>query len=366
MEVLLCSPYDASIQFVQGGIAIWARNIVDYSSSLDNDVKLHIVPYDRRSDVNACESIVKRAWLGLKEYRGPIKETRRQLSLGHYDVLHLCTSASISLTKDMFVLHQAKRKGVKTIVHFHFGRIPDLKERRNWEWKLLKMVVKMADAAVVMDMKSYTSLRDYGFSNVYYLPNPLSQSIVRQIAQESSIVHREENKISFVGHVIPTKGVYELVEACRLIDGIKLSIVGKASDEVKKKMKQLSGGGDWMRFKGEVDYSQVIKELLSTEIFVLPTYTEGFPNVILESMACGCAIVTTPVGAIPEMLNFGTAEPCGLCTEVKDVEGLRKNILYFINNKQEAKGFATRAHHRVNAMYSIEEVWKQLVRIWQL
>lgn len=366
MKVLLCSPYSTSPQFVQGGIAIWAQNIMDYCSSLDSDVRLHVVPYDRRTDVNACENLVKRAWLGLKEYRIPVKETRRQISLGLYDVLHLCTSASISLTKDIIVLHQAKRKGVKTVVHFHFGRIPDLKERRNWEWKLLKKVVKMADAAVVMDMKSYSSLRDYGFSNVYYLPNPLSQSISRQIAQESSIVSREENRISFVGHVIPTKGVYELVEACRHIDGIKLSIVGKASDEVKKRMEQLSSGGDWMTFKGEVNHSQVIRELLSTEIFVLPTYTEGFPNVILESMACGCAIITTSVGAIPEMLNFGTSEPCGLCTEVKDVEGLRKNILYFINNKQEAQRFATRALHRVNAMYSIEEVWQQLVRIWQL
>jgi glycosyltransferase involved in cell wall biosynthesis len=60
-------------------------------------------------------------------------------------------------------------------------------------------------------------------------------------------------------------------------------------------------------------------------IFVLPTYTEGFPNVILECMASGCPIITTPVGAIPDMLQFGSTQACGACVDVKDVQGLKNN-----------------------------------------
>ena len=141
MKILLCSPYSINPQVIQGGIAIWAQNIVAYYHSLGGNVQLYVIPYDRKTDAKACKSLVKRAWLGYKDYRSSIKETKRRLSVEHFDVLHLCTSASISLTKDLIVLRQAKRRGVRAIGHFHFGRIPDLKECGNWEWKIAPNVL---------------------------------------------------------------------------------------------------------------------------------------------------------------------------------------------------------------------------------
>ena len=365
MKVLLCSPYNINAQVVQGGIAIWAQNIVDYYETLTTDVQLEIVPYDRTTDAKAYKSLLKRAWLGFMDYRKPVKETRRQMSHGQCDVLHLCTSASISLLKDILVLRMAKRKGVKTAVHFHFGRIPELDQQRNWEWKLLQKVVKLADAAITMDMMSFNTLKKGGFTNVHYLPNPLARSIACQIEQESASVKRMQRKLCFVGHVIPTKGVFELVEACKEIKNIKLHILGMVTSEIREKMQQIADDNDWLVFEGEVDHRTVIRELLSTDIFVLPTYTEGFPNVILESMACGCAIATTPVGAIPEMLDSASGEPCGLCSEPRDAEGLRRNIQYFLDHPAEAREFGERAAKRVNEMYAMPKVWEQLVEIWK-
>jgi glycosyltransferase involved in cell wall biosynthesis len=366
MNILLCTPFHINSQVIQGGIAIWAQNIVDYYHTVVSDVQLHIIPYDRKTDAKACKSMLKRVWLGYLDYRDAIKETRRQLNSGSYDALHLCTSASISLIKDILVLKLARRKRVKGIIHFHFGRIPAVKHKNNWEWWLLKRVVSLSNSAIVMDLKSLSALKDSGFHNVLYLPNPLSNSISEQIAKEAGIINRENNRICFVGHVIPTKGVYELVKACQSITGIKLCVVGKVADDVRNKMEQLSGGGDWIIFKGEVSHAEVIKELLAAEVFAFPSHTEGFPNVILESMACGCAITTTPVGAIPEMLSFDSVVPCGLCSEVNDVEGLRNNILFLLNNKKDAREYAKRAQKRVSQLYSIPIIWMQLEQIWHL
>ena len=367
MNVLLCSPYTVAPQFVQGGIVVWAQNIVDYYSTLATDLCLQVAPFDRKTrdhDMNEG-SFLKRAWFGLTDYYGAIKNVGRILKRDSFDVLHLCTSASISLLKDILVLKMAKRKGVKTVVHFHFGRIPELAKSRNWEWALLKRVVRLADAVVTMDLKSNNTLLERGFKNVYYLPNPLSQNVLRAIESEASTTERKDRRLCFVGHVIPSKGVFELIEACRDLDNIELHVVGKSTEEVRREMEQMSKHGEWLVFEGEVNHQRAIREMLSSRVFVLPTYTEGFPNVILESMACGCAIVTTPVGAIPEMLNIASPAPCGLCCKTKDVKGLRNSIQFFLDNPEEASQCANRAIKRVNEMYAIPKVWEQLVNIWK-
>lgn len=367
MRVLLCSPYNVGPDYVQGGIVVWTQNIFDYYLSLSTDVQLQVAPFDRKARENAIDegNLLKRAWFGITEYSGAIKNTHKLLSKGNYDVLHLCTSASISLLKDLIVLKMASRKRVKTVVHFHFGRIPDLERKCNWEWRLLQRVVRLADAVVTMDLSSFDVLKERGYRNIYYLPNPLANGVMQKIKTESVSAVRQPRRICFVGHVIPSKGVFELVEACKGIKEIRLYIVGRVAPEVRGKIEQLSDDGDWLVFEGEVSHQKAIHEMLSSSIFVLPTYTEGFPNVILESMACGCAIVTTPVGAIPEMLDIASETPCGLCCEPRDVDGLRKNIQFFLDNPSEVHRYAERAKTRVNEMYAIPKIWEQLTGIWR-
>lgn len=359
MNVLLCTPYNVN----HSGIAIWAQNVVSYYRTLNTDINIQIIAYDRKNGVKTW--LPKRVYNALVDYLRPVNETRKKLKTTQYDVLHLCTSASLSLLKDLLVLKMAKQKDVNTTVHFHFGRISELSNCKNWEWFLLRKVIRNADAAIAMDLKSYRTLGEHGFNNVHYLPNPLSLSIIRQVEQEAHIVQRVARKLCFVGHVIPSKGVYELVEACKDIDDITVHVVGSVSNEIKAKMREKASNGSWLVFEGLIDHRDVIKELLSSAIFVLPTYTEGFPNVILESMACGCAIVTTPVGAIPEILNIDSDEPCGLCSLPRDVKSLHNNIEFFLNNTNEIQQYSERSIKRVNEMYVVDKVWMQLVDIWK-
>lgn len=69
------------------------------------------------------------------------------------DVMHLCTSASLGLLKDFLLLRLASHKNIKKVLHLHFGRVPDLVKKNNWEWKLLSKVLKMSDKVIAMDKK---------------------------------------------------------------------------------------------------------------------------------------------------------------------------------------------------------------------
>ncbi len=361
MKVLLVAPFGG----VTGGIARWTEHILDYYKKTGrNDCDLDLLSTGRSTFININSSVCFRIISALKDYRVILKNFRSRLNINTYDVMHLTSSASLSLTKDLYMLHTAKRKGIKTIIHFHFGRIPELKKLNNWEWKLLCRVVKKADKAVVIDSMSYNALEDSGFDNIEFLPNPVSPQVV-DIVIENKDIKREARTILFVGHVVKTKGVVELIEACREIEDIKVRVVGTITDDMRNELITLTENAKWLEVVGEEPYEEVIKEMLRCDLFVLPTYTEGFPNVILESMACGCAIVTTPVGAIPEMLEEENGQRYGLLVEPQKIEPLSEAIVEMLDNEELKKECRANVQKRVVERYNMDAVWNMLIKIWR-
>ena len=360
MRVLLVAPYGG----VPGGISRWTGHVLDYyEQSGHDDCELRLVSTGRSTFVNINSPLLYKVKSAIKDFRKIFKDFDQTIQQQPFDVMHLTSSASLSLLKDIRLLKKAKKKGIRTVIHFRFGRIPELSKSQNWEWKLLTKVIRLADVAIVIDEQSLKVLQDLHFTNVRYLANPISPQVLDIVSKID--VAREPRTLLFCGHVVKTKGVFELIDACAQISSIKLKMVGHVTQEMKAELEQYSNSASWLTIAGEEPYEEVIKEMLSCDVFVLATYTEGFPNVILESMACGCAIATTPVGAIPEMLDMASAEPCGLCCEPKDVEGLRHNIQYFLDHPDEARAYGHRAAQRVNDMYAMPKVWEQMVGIWR-
>lgn len=369
MRVLLCSPYLKEEGIHRGGINIWADNILQYYMSLGEkaDVLITPVSFDRRHYISVDTCFFKRIWLGIKELSVAIKNVEREISLRDYDIIHICTSASISLFKDLMLLRISKKYGVRAVLHLHFGRTPDLIKKKNWEWRLLNKAISLADSVVSMDMCTYSSLHNQNIEHVCYCPNPLSMEIMEQIEKERDSIRRRQNKLLFVGHVLPSKGVYELVKAAKEFQGIELHIVGKAQDLMVMELKKIASeymGGSWLRLRGELSHADVLRELMSSTIFVFPSHTEGFPNVILEAMACGCPIAASSVGAIPEMLNIDAA-PCGICYQPFNQDQISESIDVLLKDNKLREKYSQRANERVYDEYSIQVVWLLLVDIWK-
>jgi len=367
MKILFCSPYLNTPEAVKGGMNTWGRYIMSYYKQYGKE-QVNLIPVSLDRSVYAGTiSPLRRIRYGYSDQMKSVKKAIHLMDLEKPGVVHICTSGSLGLIRDYLIVRAAKKRGIKTVVHLHFGRIPTLANQRNWEWKLLSKVLHMCDVPVVMNRPSEKVLVEEGFKDVTYLANPLGMSAMEAVRQAEGMYHRIPRRLLYCGHVSKAKGVMELVEGCSRIPSIELRIVGKYTSEIKEEMQVLANNGrtdvSWLNFVGEVSHEDVIREFFQADLFVFPSYSEGFPNVILEAMACGCPIVSSDVGAIPEMLDIG-GNACGICFKPQSADEVFKAVSSIINDKEKKCLLAKEAKARVNELYAMPKVWKQILTIW--
>lgn len=359
-KILLVAPYGG----VPGGISRWTSHIVEYhKGTREKSCELGLVPMGRSMFVNGNMPTWKRLWMAWIDYRKIFADFSRKIKFG-YDVMHLTSSGSLSLYKDLYMLRQARKHGLKSILHFHFGRIPELAQLNNLEWKLINRAINKADKVIVIDSQSFDTLVSLGFKNIELLPNPVAPSVEKIISENRNII-RQQREILFVGHVVKTKGVFELLKACSSIENIHLKMVGHITPEMQQEIESIYGKPEWLTISGEKPYEEVIKDMMRCDVFVLPTYTEGFPNVILESMAAGCAIISTPVGAIPQILEDEGDKKFGVLVEPRNATELHNAIVSLIDNEPMKIEMRRNVQKRVTERYNIKAVWHNMISIWE-
>lgn len=367
MKILLCTPYLESPDVVSSGIGTWARNIMSYNRETGNTFEIVPVSFDRHTHIE--EYTVrgfKRYYSGLWEVGKCLVNALRTIKKEHPDVVHVCTSGYLGFIKDIILTNAARRRGIKSIVHLHFGRLPQIVSKKGFEYRLLRTILCRADMVLTIDQKSFNALSELGYRNIAYIPNPISNYFLQEIKNQEKVVVRQQKSALFAGHVIPTKGVTELVEGCSKVPGLTLSIVGKCSAQMRDRLSRLAEGrdnGNWLTIVGEVPYSDMPGHMLRADIFVFPSYTEAFPNVILEAMAGRCAIASSNVGAIPEMLEY-EGESTGICYAPGSADAVADAINTLYEDDTLRNNLTEKAREKVIGNYTLQKIWPQLTNLW--
>jgi len=138
------------------------------------------------------------------------------------------------------------------------------------------------------------------------LPKAANKIIELPAAIESSWVYENNITINkpihfaFLGRYEVRKGVKELSTALNNLVGkhdFQFHFIGPIPQEFQIISSQI-------KYHGMISDAEKIKTILqSTDVFVLPSHAEGMPNVILEAMASGCAVLATDVGAVNGMVD---------------------------------------------------------------
>jgi len=152
--------------------------------------------------------------------------------------------------------------------------------------------------------------------------------------------HSQPKRIRLISvcRLVSRKGLEFLVEAMQELkrDGIVLDLVGSGQEQERiAELIRSRGLGDHIRLVGYVASEHLYRHYQAADIFVLPSLSESFGQVLLEAMSCGLPIVASAVGGIPETVRDKTN---GLLVPPKDPEALAKAIRWLAENpKQRAR-----------------------------
>ena len=134
--------------------------------------------------------------------------------------------------------------------------------------------------------------------------------------------------IGYVGRLSEEKGIINFIESIPLIlkqkPDLNILIIGDGDlkNNVNKYISQ-NGLENNVKLVGWSSHEDLPKYLNSLKLLVIPSYTEGLPNIMLEAMACGTPVLATGVGAIPDIIND---EKTGFIMENNSPECIAKNV----------------------------------------
>jgi glycosyltransferase involved in cell wall biosynthesis len=341
-----------------GGISHWVKMISDYAKK-SKDVKLEVINTAPRGRTVFNLNLPLRLVLGVIQLFREIFQFVNRLTRKQIDVVHLTSSGGLSVARDFFMSKLASIFRVKFIYHIRFGRIPEIAAANSLEWRLITSVMRCASHVIVIDAKTFAAVKIYASDvNVALIPNCVALNFLPSCGSLESKV-----KVAlFVGWVIPTKGIRELIEAWSIVNPCDwtLRIIGPIDFRYREELLNRFQPNN-CEFLGELPHEQAMAQMSTCDLFVLPSHTEGFPNVVVEAMALGRPILATNVGAIPEMLGEGA----GVLVESKNVDALVIALDALIRDSQKRTDMAKKAYLKAMSLYTIDVVFRSYLEIWE-
>lgn len=286
--------------------------------------------------------------------------------------------------RDIWCINLSKLFKAKVVIHLRAGHFKlNLREFHPSTKKIIKYTCNFVSIALVQA----ECLRDQ-FSAL--LPDKkikvLYNAVETSEYTNEDIGTFDNNKILFMGHLTHAKGYCDAVKALPLVAAkfpdVEFCFAGTIRkgernvffDQIKgtpliyedpfKVHEDISTGkfAENYNYLGVVTGQNKLKILKEANIFILPSYSEGFSLAVLEAMAMGKPIICTPVGALREIIKDGGN---GYFIEPGDFRGLAEKIILLMSNEELRGRFAKKNYRLVREHFSSQKVSNQLEAIFR-
>lgn len=294
-------------------------------------------------------------------------QTFKNLCVRRIDIVHIHGGDIVSVKRKFIYFKLVKLFNRKVIYHVHGGTI--LVEQYAslspyWQ-KRIRYFFENSDLLICLSESWCTTLLSIApGARIKVIPNSVKLPVPVNKYSNS----RQPVEISFLGSIGERKGLFDLLEAVKRLDGEEFEYhlnIGGSGDlmRLESEITRLHLNNN-VRYIGWISDSQRDRLLRETDIFVLPSYGEGMPMSILEAMSYAIPVISTHVGGIPELVIDGET---GFLIKPGDIDSLANKLEILIRDSELRRNFGERGRQVIgnkfnlhNNIMKIDEIYVSL------
>lgn len=230
-----------------------------------------------------------------------------------------------------------------------------------YAWTLGWLILKMATKIVFFHPQPQPTLKRLGvLYKSIVIPTGIDPSSFKRLALSDETRSRFPLTATYIGRLESVKGVDDFVVATTRVKKeypeMNIRVIGWYKD----------GHELVTEYKDRVEFtglrSDIPEILASTDIFVLPSYSEGLSNALMEAMASGCACIASDVGGNRFLIENGVS---GFLFPAGDQDALASHIRRLIEDPTKRAMLGMQARKRIDAVFSWEKVGEEYRKVFE-
>jgi glycosyltransferase involved in cell wall biosynthesis len=304
------------------------------------------------------------------------------------EIVYLYLSQNLTgFFRDATIVMTARLMGARVIAHVRGGNFQNFYEHSNL---LIRRLI-----CLILSQLSYIILLAERFRGQFkgliperrirVLYNAVDLDLFDGVKSQRQVADNAVT-ILFIGHLSIAKGFFDLLRAApQVLDGVPGSTFAFAGEwlATEKNIFYSEDGRRlehdsqdvyalWtklqhryngrLRHLGTLPRQELAAAVKAADIFVFPSYSEGFPVVVLEAMAAGLPVVATPVGALPEVLKNGVN---AIFVSPGDIDALARTLLELARQPELRERMGQANRDLVRANFSPEAMAARLALIFR-
>ncbi|EMR73002.1 glycosyltransferase [Thermoplasmatales archaeon SCGC AB-539-N05] len=227
-------------------------------------------------------------------------------------------------------------------------------------------LIKSSDMVTTVSHSVAKELKEYGLNqeDISVVYNGVDEKFFYPKQTDSA----NDNKyIMYAGRIDREKGLFDLLECAKSIcserSDVSFIVAGNGRDlnRLNKKIKNI-GIQDKFILVGQAEKDHLVKLYQNATLFVLPSYHEGLPTVLLEAMSCGLPVIATDVRGNRDLVSNGKN---GIIIPSRAPKKMADAITMLLEDKNLRKKLGKNARKTIEQKYTWNKVSSKLLRCYK-